>query len=107
MKRFFLVVCCAGLAACGSVGGQAPQSPQGHAEVVKPLGSRQCEGGGSTLEQLQVQLAGAGVRVLAAAQGSDGRMYPAVCGAPDGRVGVFTIPAGQVDAAANAGFQAR
>lgn len=104
MKRLFLVMCCAGLAACSTVGGEAPQN---HAEVVKPLGSRQCEGGGATLEQLTAELTTAGVQVISAADGSDGRMYPTVCGAPDGRIGVFAIPTSQVDVATGLGFQRR
>jgi hypothetical protein len=36
--------------------------------------------------------------------GDDGRIRPAVCGAPDGRIGIFVIPAAQQAQAARLQF---
>lgn len=76
------------------------------ASVFKPLGSLQCSGGGQTAQALARSLADAGVPVLATRCGSDGRMYPAVCGAADGRIGIFDIAASDAAAAAKLGFRA-
>lgn len=73
--------------------------------VFKPLGSLQCSGGGQTAQALGRALADAGVPVLATRCGSDGRMYPAMCGAADGRVGIFDIAASDAAAAAKLGFR--
>lgn len=79
--------------------------PRGPAvEVYRSTGSRQCEEGGATPEQLRAQLEAAGVRVLSTTCGSDGRMYPSVCGAPDGRIVIFGISPNQLEAATDAGF---
>ena len=82
------------VAACG--GGDEAGGP---VSVAKSLGSVQCAGGGITLPEMQSQLTGAGVQVLAASCGNDGVGHPAVCGASDGAIGIFDIPASQQAAA--------
>ncbi|WP_140984810.1 hypothetical protein [Asticcacaulis tiandongensis] len=62
-------------------------------QVSKSTGSKQCEDGGKSLDALRGELAQAGVRVTDASCGSDGRMYPAACGYPDGRIVIFSIAA--------------
>lgn len=74
--------------------------------VVRPLGTRQCEAGGATSEALAQTLRDAGVTVSALACGHDGRMRPAVCGAPDGRLAVADIPQAQQARAEALGWQA-
>lgn len=83
-----------------------PAGPRAAAiDVFRATGGRQCEDRGESLSALEQRLAAAGVRVESAACGTDGRMYPSVCGAPDGRIGIFAVPADQLDAARRAGFQ--
>ena len=50
------------------------------------------------------QLAPAGVEVISSSCGTDGRMRIAMCGAADGRIGIFEVPARNADAAAALGF---
>lgn len=72
--------------------------------VYKYVGSKQCNGGGVRLETMMRQLSTAGVPVMNVSCGTDGRMYPAMCGAPDGRIGILEIPESKVNAAAALGF---
>jgi hypothetical protein len=72
--------------------------------LYNSFGSVQCTGGGVSLEAMQQQLAAAGIQVLSANCGTDGRMYIAVCGAADGRIGIFEVPATQAEAALALGF---
>jgi len=89
----------AGLMGCG--GGSDPEPV---AAVYKYMGSVQCTGGGTSLATMQRQLAEGGVDVLNAACGNDGKAYLAVCGAPDGAIGIFDIPAAQTDRALSLSF---
>lgn len=61
--------------------------------MARPLGTLQCQPGGPTPEALAAALREAGVPVTQVACGHDGRMRPAVCGAPDGRLAIVDIPA--------------
>lgn len=90
------------LAACAAPPAAAPAAPA--VSVTKSFGGRQCEAGGASLAALAAQLAQAGVSVQRQACGDDGRIRPAVCGAPDGRIGIFTIPATQQAQATRQGF---
>lgn len=74
--------------------------------VQHSLEGRQCEAGGLTIADLEKRLAAAGVNVLAARCASDGRMRVQMCGAADGRLGVFEIAAAERERAAAAGFRA-
>lgn len=96
------LVAIAALAGCS---GTAPAPPAPSVEVYQYAGSLQCTGGGQSLSAMAKRLDDAGVKVLGSACGSDGRFYPAMCGASDGRIGIFDIPAGQAAAASSAGFQ--
>jgi hypothetical protein len=73
--------------------------------LFKPLGTRQCEVGGATPEALAKGLQDAGVQVMALACGHDGRMRPAVCGAPDGRLVIVDVPAAQQAKAEGLGWR--
>jgi hypothetical protein len=84
--------------ACGTVA--APVA------IAQSLGSRQCEGGGSTPQALAQTLRAAGLTVLSESCAHDGRMRPAVCGAPDGRLAVFEVPGEQLARAQALGFVA-
>lgn len=97
-----LLGCASGSDATPSVA--APDAGQGWVDVYRGTGSRQCEGGGDTIEALRARLEAAGVTVHATDCGSDGRMYPSVCGGADGRIGIYTIPTTQVALARRAGF---
>lgn len=90
----------ASLSACG--GGDIEDNSS--VSVFKYNGTVQCAGGGLTLTEMQGQLTAANVQVRAAACGTDGSVQAAVCGAPDGRIGIFQTPAAQVSAATGAGF---
>lgn len=72
--------------------------------LYKTIGSAQCSGGGTSLAAMERQLIDAGIEVYAAACGGDGKFYPAVCGASDGRIAIFDIPSAQVPTAATLGF---
>ena len=72
--------------------------------VVKSLGHRQCEDGGATPASLGQALRAGGVQVLVEACAHDGRMRPAVCGAPDGVMAWFEIPADQLAQAQALGY---
>lgn len=61
--------------------------------MARALGTIQCETGGPTAESLAQALRDAGIPVAAVGCGHDGRMRPAVCGAPDGRLAIVEIPA--------------
>ena len=73
-------------------------------KVYKYQGSRQCHGGGEPLAQMRRQLIKVGVKVISAQCGSDGRMYPTVCGAGDGKINIFTIQRSSLGTAKKHGF---
>ena len=89
----------AALLGCG--GGSEPEPI---AAVYKYTGSVQCTVGGISLATMQGQLAGGGVTVLDSACGLDGKAYIALCGAPDGAIGIFDVPASQTDRALSLSF---
>lgn len=73
--------------------------------VYKYAGSTQCNTGkGLTLEEMKRQLVSAHINVLTAACGNDGKMRATMCGAPDGKIGIFEIPTDQFDVALKIGF---
>ena len=87
------------LLGCG--GGSEPEPI---AAVYKYMGSVQCTGGGISLAAMQRQLVDGGVTVLGSACGLDGKAYITVCGAPDGAIGIFDVPASQTDRALSLSF---
>lgn len=68
--------------------------------MARSTGAVQCSGGGLTLEDTERELADAGVQVLSASCGHDGRMHPMMCGRSDGSLHIVEIPASQAAAAA-------
>lgn len=97
MRAALVALAVAPAAACAS-------APPKAVAVYLTLGSRQCQDGGRSLAEVQKMLSEAGVKVLAATCGTDGMAYPAVCGAPDGRIAIVDVPEGQVEAARKLGF---
>ena len=93
----------AALAVAGAGVAQGAPAP---VAVYMSLGTRQCESsGGRSVAEVRKTLADAGIRVLAATCGTDGFAYPAVCGAPDGRIAILDVPAEQAGAAVKLGFR--
>jgi hypothetical protein len=89
------------LIACAS---HAETSSTGKVSLYTAAGSRQCQGGGQTADQVRQKLEQAGVKVLAASCGHDGRMYASVCGGADGRIVIVDVAARDEAAARSAGF---
>ena len=96
LKLLLSLAAVAPLLACAAGDGKAPAA----ITVYRHVGSLQCTGGGTPVPALERQLIDAGIRVLSASCGSDGRMHAAMCGLPDGAIGIFEIPASQKEAAA-------
>ncbi|SDZ88167.1 hypothetical protein [Microbulbifer marinus] len=73
--------------------------------VFRARGSRQCEGGGMSLEESGANLTDNGVVVQESSCGSrTDRMYAAVCGGPTGDILLHLIEEGSLDAALELGF---
>ena len=80
-------------------------TPAGQAALIyRSTGAKQCEGEGAAVADMQAQLTEAGIQVQCSTQAHDGRMRPMVCGAPAGRINVFTVPAEHVAAAEALGY---
>jgi hypothetical protein len=73
-------------------------------EVYKSRNATQCANTAVPMDVLQGQLTAAGVPVLASSCGYDGLAYVAVCGAPNGSIGIFQIDPSRLAAAQAAGF---
>lgn len=102
MPKFLIaVVALAALSACADFGRVAPVSG---VSVYKYVGSKQCSGGGTPLATMMRQLSDAGIPAINVNCGTDGRMYPAMCGAADGRIGILEVPEAKVAVAAALGF---
>ncbi|WP_168198846.1 hypothetical protein [Jejubacter calystegiae] len=98
MKRILSGVLLFGLVACTD-GAQK-------IEVWHSMSGRQCEQGRLSLSELRQSLMVSGVRTMDAGKVSDdGRARVAMCGAPDGKVGVFQIDKSDLDRARQAGFE--
>ena len=111
-KMMAMSIVLAALSACGGGGNDSAGRGELRLPVVdnivsvaKSAGAIQCQGAGLSLAALQGQLTEAKVAVREAACGADGVVYPAVCGAPGGRIGVFQIAAADLPAAEAAGFK--
>lgn len=99
--RWLALLAACSLTACASAPGQPAEPP---VRVFKSQGSLQCTGGGTPVAALAQQLQAAGIEVIRADCGTDGRMRVAMCGAADGRIGIFEVAARDAAAAANLGF---
>lgn len=80
-------------------------APANLIKIYKHQGSLQCQGGGEPLAQMRRQLNKLGVRVISGQCGVDGLVYPAVCGAPDGRINIFLIQRQGLSKAQAQGFE--
>jgi hypothetical protein len=80
------------------------QVPVSYVDIYKYQGSRQCEGGGIPLAEMQRQLQSMGINVTNSSCGMDGRMYPAFCGGADGKINILTVPSTAVNSAMSQGF---
>jgi hypothetical protein len=107
MKLTWVLMAALATAACAMPGadGAGGMAAQAGVKVWKSRGAIQCGSKGTPPEQMARELEAAGITVLAHACGSDGRLYPAMCGKPDGKINIFTIPAAQLERAAALQFR--
>jgi hypothetical protein len=101
LQLTLIAIAAGAISACGGGGGGAPDAS---VALYRYLGSVQCTGGGVSLSALERQLQDAGIGVLAASCGADGNAYAALCGAPDGRIGILEVPEDKAALAATLGF---
>lgn len=97
------------LAGCGEEGAPPRQAPGLEEVVVYAAGPRlaQCESVAITRTQSAAKLTAAGIDVRRSSCGYiEGRLHPAVCGAPTGEILLHDIPASSLEAARAAGFEA-
>ncbi|MHA3050423.1 hypothetical protein [Acinetobacter sp. ANC 4641] len=80
------------------------QQVSGKVQIAKSLFGHQCGDTGMSVDQLKTQLEEQKIQVYAQTVASDGRLYPQVCGAPDGRIAIFTIDQKQQEQSFNLGF---
>ena len=105
MRPLLALVLGFALGGCQAGGsGAAPAGQGADATLYKYAGSRQCEAGGMSPDDARRTLEAAGVEVVEATCGADGRMHAAVCGGADGRVVIVTVRARHVQAARSQGF---
>ncbi|MCK7595660.1 hypothetical protein M0G74_00075 [Microbulbifer sp. CAU 1566] len=102
----------------GSAAGQAEEAPTSETEsaegsvqladtlwVMQARGSRQCEGGGLSVEQSRGKLVQGGITVIESRCGvRKDRMYPSVCGGATGDILLHRIKTELLDAALELGF---
>jgi len=100
-KLLISVVATIALSACANLE-HPPTEP--HVSVYKYIGSKQCKGGGTPLAAMMRQLSDAGIPAMNASCGTDGRLYPAMCGAADGHIGILEVPEAKVSAVGAFGF---
>jgi hypothetical protein len=87
----------------------APDAPPANGKALERIkvgksnGSRQCEGGGITLERMQQELGP--IVVYKKSVENDGLMRPQVCGAGTGAHNVYEIDAKDVPKAQSLGFR--
>jgi len=91
------------LGACSTI----PESENQTAEVYKSLGSRQCEQIDRTknIVEMKQQLVQNQIKVLSSYITDDGQIRISLCGASDGKIVVFKIPANKIQQAQTFGFQ--
>ncbi|GGD07867.1 hypothetical protein [Halopseudomonas salina] len=78
----------------------------GEVGIYLDSGSTQCRDDGMKLEEMQQLLGDADIPFSAATCGTDGNMYTAMCGSPDGRIGIFQIAPEHLQLARALGFEA-
>ena len=91
------------LGACSTI----PESEYQTAEVYKSLGSRQCEQIDRTknIVAMKQELVQNQIKVLSSYITDDGQIRISLCGASDGKIVVFKIPANKIQQAQTFGFQ--
>lgn len=92
-----------GLVGCMSVPNTTEPATE-QVQVYKSLGGKQCESSGHAISEFKQQLESNQIRVYAHASGHDGMMYPQVCGAPNGQIGIYDIAKSQLSKAQGLGF---
>jgi hypothetical protein len=96
-----VLIACTLLAGCAC---RLKDAPSTGVKYYKSLGSVQCTGGGKSIGELEHDLLTAGITITETTCGTDGNMHAAVCGAPDGRIGIFEIDPAQARAASVLGL---
>lgn len=76
-----------------------------YTQVYANTGAVQCEGGGASVPDMAQQMRDEGIAVEMASCGNDGLVRTAVCGAPDGSIGVFVIPQADYQEALQLGYE--
>jgi len=72
--------------------------------VFKSAGTTQCSGQHVELSRFAEQLHSGGVGIVSSSCGTDGGIYPAACGFPDGRIAAFEISTNDAESATKIGF---
>ena len=103
-KRLITLITLFGITLLAACAGVEHVSTQPRVSVYKYVGSVQCKGGGTPLATMMRQLSDAKIPVLNVSCGSDGRVYPAMCGAADGHIGILEVPEAKASEAAALGF---
>lgn len=103
LHGFYLVPAALLLAACETT--QPGPEQRTYTQVYANTGAVQCEGGGARVPDMAQQMRDEGVAVEMASCGHDGMARTAVCGAPDGSIGVFVIPEADRQRAQELGFE--
>lgn len=93
-----------GFAVLAVLAGCATEPPVPRVWVAKSAGTLQCEATAPDVARLTRELQAAGVEPRQQQCGTDGRMRPMMCGAPDGRLVAYLLRAQDVEAARRAGF---
>jgi len=76
-----------GLAGCNET-----TAAEGNTKVFKRSGAVQCQAdSGTPLDEMQMELVNASIDVVCAQSGSDGYVYPTVCGEEAGLINVYEI----------------
>ncbi len=73
-------------------------------KIYGSRGSVQCYGDGTAPDIMQYELINAGIEVISYSCGTNGRIYPAVCGARTSEINIFEIPESMIDEAQSLGF---
>ena len=101
-QAFWIIASSVFLNACGG-GSTDPQRE--NSLFYKYAGSLQCFGGGLSLSEMTFQLSNSGILVLESYCGDDGLPHVAMCGATDGRIGIFKVYSFQEQTAFSIGLK--
>jgi hypothetical protein len=80
------------------------EPPPATAKVFKSDGSVQCSQAGTSVEDMQRELTGAGIDVICGQKANDGSGYCAACGCGTGMINVYTIHPENIQDAEALGF---